>query len=244
MHARPALTVVVTHLTRDELLAAADRLGVALPERRAKDPIVAAFATAPGITIEGALADLKRDRLKELCRAVGIDDSGKEKAEIIARLAGRTRTASADQLGLGLGAVRDDLPLANPPRPFDDVVGTRRGRPPKALADAVATLNAAPLTVVPSGNAPRRGRPPKSAATPSSTAAPSPDEIAHQVHDAQLAGKLTREQLERYLWAAADILRGSIDSSDYKSFIFGLLFLKRLSDRFDEECEVAWSCVV
>src|SRR5262249_33274908 len=50
-------------------------------------------------------------------------------------------------------------------------------------------------------------------------------------------GKLTREQLERYLWAAADILRGSIDSSDYKNFIFGLLFLKRLSDRFEEECE-------
>jgi type I restriction enzyme M protein len=44
--------------------------------------------------------------------------------------------------------------------------------------------------------------------------------------------KLTREQLEGYLWAAADILRGSIDSSDYKNFIFGLLFLKRLSDRF------------
>ncbi len=50
-------------------------------------------------------------------------------------------------------------------------------------------------------------------------------------------GKLTREQLEGYLWAAADILRGSIDSSDYKGFIFGLLFLKRLSDRFTEECE-------
>lgn len=49
--------------------------------------------------------------------------------------------------------------------------------------------------------------------------------------------KLSREQLERYLWAAADILRGSIDSSDYKNFILGLLFLKRLSDRFDEECE-------
>jgi type I restriction enzyme M protein len=52
-----------------------------------------------------------------------------------------------------------------------------------------------------------------------------------------LRAKLTREQLEGYLWAAADILRGSIDSSDYKNFIFGLLFLKRLSDRFDEECE-------
>ena len=53
----------------------------------------------------------------------------------------------------------------------------------------------------------------------------------------ELGAKLTREQLEGYLWAAADILRGSIDSSDYKNFIFGLLFLKRLSDRFDEECE-------
>jgi len=51
------------------------------------------------------------------------------------------------------------------------------------------------------------------------------------------AAKLTREQLEGYLWSAADILRGSIDSSDYKNFIFGLLFLKRLSDRFDEERE-------
>lgn len=49
--------------------------------------------------------------------------------------------------------------------------------------------------------------------------------------------KLSREQLERYLWAAADILRGSIDSGDYKNYIFGLLFLKRLSDRFDEESE-------
>ena len=52
-----------------------------------------------------------------------------------------------------------------------------------------------------------------------------------------LTGTLTVDQLERYLWCAADILRGSIDSSDYKSFIFGLLFLKRLSDRFEEETE-------
>jgi type I restriction enzyme M protein len=49
--------------------------------------------------------------------------------------------------------------------------------------------------------------------------------------------KLTVAELEKYLWSAADILRGSIDSSDYKSFIFGLMFLKRLSDRFEEEAE-------
>lgn len=50
-------------------------------------------------------------------------------------------------------------------------------------------------------------------------------------------GKLTVTELEKYLWSAADILRGSIDSSDYKSFIFGMLFLKRLSDRFEEEAQ-------
>ncbi len=48
---------------------------------------------------------------------------------------------------------------------------------------------------------------------------------------------LTREHLNNHLWAAADILRGSIDSSDYKNYIFGFLFLKRLSDRFEEEAE-------
>src|SRR5699024_1250075 len=37
-----------------------------------------------------------------------------------------------------------------------------------------------------------------------------------------------------YLWESANILRGSIDSSDYKNYIFGLLFLKRLSDVFVE----------
>ena len=48
---------------------------------------------------------------------------------------------------------------------------------------------------------------------------------------------LTRARLNGHLWAAADILRGSIDSSDYKNYIFGFLFLKRLSDRFEEEAE-------
>ncbi len=48
---------------------------------------------------------------------------------------------------------------------------------------------------------------------------------------------LTLPTLEKHLWAAADKLRGSIDSADYKNYIFGLLFLKRANDRFEEETE-------
>ncbi|HEX2753041.1 MAG TPA: type I restriction-modification system subunit M [Alphaproteobacteria bacterium] len=49
--------------------------------------------------------------------------------------------------------------------------------------------------------------------------------------------KLTLQQLESHLWGAADILRGAIDSSDYKHYIFGLLFYKRLCDVWEEEYE-------
>jgi type I restriction enzyme M protein len=48
---------------------------------------------------------------------------------------------------------------------------------------------------------------------------------------------MTLQQLESHLWGAANILRGKIDSSDYKHYIFGLLFYKRICDVWEEEYE-------
>ena len=162
----PTKRAILAELTSHELRAAIEGYGLQVDDRRGSAQLVDALARPRKARVEQILQGLSRDRLKELCRAFDLDDSGRRKADLVARLVGSTGTA-------------------------------KRG-----------------------GSA--------AAATDSGRAVGKPEPAANL---------LSVSQLERYLWSAADILRGSIDSSDYKSYIFGLLFLKRLSDRFEEEAE-------
>ena len=162
----PTKRAILAELTSHELRDAIGGYGLEVEDRRVRAQLVDALARSRKARVEQILQGLSRDRLKELCRGFGLADSGRKKADLVARLVGPTGAA-------------------------------KEGGTPAPAADsgsAVSELEPA-------------------------------------------ASLLSVSQLERYLWSAADILRGSIDSSDYKSYIFGLLFLKRLSDRFEEEAE-------
>ena len=50
-----------------------------------------------------------------------------------------------------------------------------------------------------------------------------------------MANSLDLSTLESHLWEAANILRGPVDAADFKTYIFPLLFFKRISDVYDEE---------
>jgi type I restriction enzyme M protein len=50
---------------------------------------------------------------------------------------------------------------------------------------------------------------------------------------------ISQSQLENHLFEAANILRGPVDAADFKTYIFPLLFFKRISDVYDEETRLA-----
>ena len=54
-----------------------------------------------------------------------------------------------------------------------------------------------------------------------------------------LSAALDVATLESHLWEAANILRGPVDAADFKTYIFPLLFFKRISDVHDEETRQA-----
>ena len=73
----PTKRDVLHLLTRDELISIAEACEVRVEDRRVKDQLVDAVAASKKATLASFLPTLSRHRLKELCRALDLDDSGR-----------------------------------------------------------------------------------------------------------------------------------------------------------------------
>ena len=84
----PTKHAILSGLSAEDLRAYVDHYELKVDDRRVKTQLVDALVGCEEATIEKILGEWSRDNLKALCRALDIDDSGRRKADIIARLIG------------------------------------------------------------------------------------------------------------------------------------------------------------
>lgn len=175
----------------------------------------------PAISQRDALATLPKSRLIELGDAFEIEVPARaNRAERIEALAKSHRSTLERVLGV---LTRVELKAICRAGGLDD-----GGRAKAVIIERILGRQAeAPTASKSVTRKPGRRKAPE----------PEPPEPEPQTEDQAPNGKLTLQKLESHLWGAANILRGSIDAADYKHYIFGLLFYKRLCDVWDEEYE-------
>jgi len=91
----PSKRDILAQFSREELVAVVDQFELEVPDRRKRDGLVEAVAASKRATLAEILPELPRERLKELCRTLELEDSGKDKASIIERLTGAGGPASS-----------------------------------------------------------------------------------------------------------------------------------------------------
>lgn len=89
----PLKRSILDELTIDELRASFDQYELEVDDRRVRVQLVDALARSRRARIDDILHELSRDRLKQLCRAFGLDDTGRAKAELVGRLTGSADAA-------------------------------------------------------------------------------------------------------------------------------------------------------
>ena len=89
----PTKRTILTTLTTRELRTEIDAYELHVDDRRVRVQMIDALARSRRARIDEILLALKRDRLKEMCRTLDLDDGGRQKAEIVARLVGTTSTS-------------------------------------------------------------------------------------------------------------------------------------------------------
>jgi len=113
---------ILETLSRARLLELARRLDLAGLTAKPKAEVVRSIVARRSIPIEALLGHLARAELKAICRALGLDDGGREKALLIARLLGET-ASSPRPPGEGPGVRAADQPIS--PRPPGEGPGVR-----------------------------------------------------------------------------------------------------------------------
>ncbi len=154
----------LTALTRASLAAVTTKLNLAVADRRSQEAHAEAILGAKGVPFGDVLRPLSRDDLKVICRALGVDDSGKEKEPIVQR-----------------------------------ILAAEDGATPAAPA----------------------------------AAEPAPAKGGKRVKAAKANGGGDLG-FEAKLFQAADKLRNNMDAAEYKHVVLGLVFLKYISDAFEE----------
>ena len=128
----PTKRAILAELTRDELRTNLDYFELEVEDRRVKTQLVDALSRSRQAPLDKILQDLSRDRLKELCRAFDLDDSGRKKADLAARLMGRTAASKAADAGAAMppavsASVTDKLSVAQ----LEQSLWVRGGHPPR-----------------------------------------------------------------------------------------------------------------
>ena len=91
----PTKRAILAELTPAELRDNLDYYELTVDDRRVKAQLENALARSRRARIDEILGGLSRNRLKELCRSFGLDDSGRRKSDIAERLAGSSAAAPA-----------------------------------------------------------------------------------------------------------------------------------------------------
>ena len=168
----PTERELLAELTASHLLAWVKYHELSVADARVKIQLIDALVASNDVSVAEILEDQPRDKLKEICREFGLDDSGRKKSDIVARLLEKNEQRGRSS------------------RKKDASRGARQQRSNE------------------------QGKTAKRA-----------------------GGNGATTGYETELWAMADALRGSMDAAEYKHVVLGLIFLKYISDAFEERRE-------
>ena len=234
----PTKRAILDRLTAKELRAEVDRHELHVDDRRVKARLVDALAGSRRARLDEMLPALSRNRLKELCRAFSLDDSGRSKTDLVARLVGPAAVSKGDGGQAPHAGPRAARPVRRPSRTEgDDAQALPSGLRSRAFRSHArpdsreGSGQASPVSSGPAASGPAESRattsrPATSRATASRAAAKTPGPPA------ETQAATTGHEAE--LWRMADALRGSMDAAEYKHVVLGLVFLKYISDAFEE----------